>query len=65
VALKFGYFGKQMTNTLKVGRMDKISWTNRVKNEVLPRDKEAKNTLQAITHGRLTGLFTSDVCNVF
>ena len=42
-------------------RMEKISRTDRVKNEVLLRDKEAKNVLHTITEGRLTGSVTSCV----
>jgi hypothetical protein len=44
MSLKTGYFGKKMRSTLKDGRMDKLSWTNRVKNEILRRDKEAKSS---------------------
>jgi hypothetical protein len=45
--------------------MEKIGRTDRVKNEVLRRYKEAKNVLPTITEGRLTGSVTSCVWNAF
>jgi len=45
--------------------MEKISWTDGVKNEVLRRDKETKNILHTITEERLTGSVISCVWNAF
>jgi len=41
--------------------MEKISWTDHVRNEVLLRVNEQRNIL----HGRLTGLVTSYVETAF
>jgi hypothetical protein len=42
------------------GRMEKISWTDRVKNEeVLQRVKNERNVLLTMKEGRLTGLVTN------
>jgi hypothetical protein len=52
-------------------RMEKISWTDRVRNEeVLHRSKEERNILHEISYilekeGRLTGLVTSCVGTAF
>jgi hypothetical protein len=41
-------------------RMEKISWTDRVKNEeVLQRVKDERNVLLTMKEGRLTGLVTN------
>jgi hypothetical protein len=40
-------------------RMEKIEWTSCVKNEVLHKVKEVRNTLQTIHKERLAGLVTS------
>jgi hypothetical protein len=41
-------------------RMEKISWTDHVKNEeVLQRVKHERNVLLTMTEGRLTGLATN------
>jgi hypothetical protein len=46
--------------------MEKISWTNRVKNEeVLQRDKEDRNVLHTTKEERLIGLVTSCVGTAF
>jgi len=39
--------------------MEKISWTDRVKNEVLQRVNKEWNIVQTKRKGRLTGLVTS------
>jgi len=39
-------------------RLEKISWTNYVRNEVLQRFKEERNILQTIKTLRLNGLVT-------
>jgi DNA phosphorothioation-dependent restriction protein DptG len=47
-------------------RMEKISWTDRVRNEeVLQGVKEERNILHTIKKGRLTGLVTSCVETAF
>jgi hypothetical protein len=47
-------------------RMEKISWTDRVRNEgVLHRVKEERNILHTIKEERLTGLVTSCVETAF
>ena len=47
-------------------RMEKISWTDRVRNEeVLCRVKEERNIIHAVKKGRLTGLVKSCVEIVF
>jgi hypothetical protein len=47
-------------------RMEKISWTDRVRNEeVLHTVKEDRNYLNTIKERRLTGLVTSCVGNAF
>jgi hypothetical protein len=47
-------------------RIEKISWTDRVKNEeVLHRVKEERNILHTIKRRRLTGLVTSWVVTAF
>jgi len=52
MVLKLGRFGQQIRNTwkvLKCGRMEKISWTNNVRNEeVLFRVNEQRNILHEI-----------------
>jgi hypothetical protein len=41
-------------------RVEKISWTDHMRNEVLHRDKEERSTLlHAVKDGRLTALVTS------
>jgi len=45
--------------------MEQISWNDRVRNEVLRRDKGAKNILHTIKEGRLTGSVISSVRNAF
>jgi hypothetical protein len=45
-------------------RIEKISWTDRVRNEVLHRVKEERNILHTIKK-RLTGLVTSCIETVF
>jgi hypothetical protein len=69
MVLKLGHFGKYIRNTCKVskcgGRMEKISWTDRVRNEeVLHRVKKERNILHEIKR-RLIGLVTSCVGTVF
>ena len=39
-------------------RMEKISWTNHVRKDVLRRVKEQRNILYEISKGKLTGLVT-------
>jgi hypothetical protein len=47
-------------------RMEKISWTNPVKNEeVLLRVKEEKNIIHTVKRRKVTGLVTSWVGTVF
>jgi hypothetical protein len=47
-------------------RMEKISWTDRVRNEkVLHRVKEERNIVHAIKEERLNGLVTSCVETAF
>ena len=45
--------------------MEKISWTDRVRNEVLLRVEVERNIMQTLNKGRLTGLVTSCVGTVF
>jgi len=42
-------------------KMEKINWTDRVRNEVLQRVKEERNNLHTIKRERLTGLVTACV----
>ena len=52
--------------TFSWGRMEKISWTDHVRNEgVLLRVKEQWNILREIINERLTGLVTSYVETAF
>jgi len=47
-------------------RVEKISWTDRVRNEeVLQRVKEERNNLHTIQEGTVTGLVTSCVGTAF
>jgi len=39
--------------------MEKISWTDRARNEVIGRVNDERNDLHAIKEDRLTGLVTS------
>jgi len=51
MVLKFGHFSKEIRNTWEVLKcvMEKISWTNCVRNEeVLQGVKEDRNVLQTI-----------------
>jgi hypothetical protein len=66
MALKLGRFGQQIRNTLKSfemwcwGRMEKISWTDHVRNEeVLHRGIKERNVLRTVKAGRLSGLVKS------
>ena len=69
MVLKLARFGKKIRNTWKVKmwcwrRMEKISWTDRVRNEELLRVKQDGNILQSV-EVRLTGLVTSCVGTAF
>ena len=46
-------------------RMEKISWPDHIRNEVLLRVKEQRNILNEIRSGRLTGLVTFCVETAF
>ena len=47
-------------------RMEKISWTDRVRNEVVLHGvKEERNIVHTVKEGRLTGLVTSCVGTAF
>ena len=73
MVLKFGRFGQQIRNTClesfemwRWRRMEKISWTDHVRNEeVLLRVNEQRNILHEIRKRRLTGLVTSYVETAF